>query len=307
MRFAVAIPQFFADATFDPVAFGDYLARVEALDFDSAWVQEQVLGTMPDLAPMEVLTYAAACTKSLRLGCAVFVTPLHNPVHLAKSIASLDQLSRGRLEVGFGIGGSFRDFAAFGLSSERLVTRFNEGVALMRALWREDRVDFDGVFWHLEGVAMEPKPFQKPGPPIWFGGGHPDAVRRAVHHADGFMGAGSSTTAQFVDQVQVARRALAEAGRDPATFALAKRVYLAVDDDRDRARRRVAEGLDALYGYFGLAGRLAPVAVAGTPEEVADGLREVGAAGAEMLLLNPLGDERDQLERLVADVIPRLA
>ena len=140
---------------------------------------------MPDIGPIETLTYAAACTDSLRLGCAVFVTPLHNPVHLAKAIASLDQLSRGRLQVGFGIGGSFRDFAAFGLTPEHLVTRFNEGVALIRALWAQDRVDFDGTFWHLEGVAMEPKPFQKPGPPIWFGGGHPDAVRRAVRTRTG--------------------------------------------------------------------------------------------------------------------------
>ena len=306
MRFAIAIPQFYADGTFDPVAFRAYLTQVESLDFDSAWVQEQVIGTMPDIGPIETLTYAAACTDSLRLGCAVFVTPLHNPVHLAKAIASLDQLSRGRLQVGFGIGGSFRDFAAFGLTPEHLVTRFNEGVALMRALWTQDRVDFDGGFWHLEGVAMEPKPFQKPGPPIWFGGGHPDAVRRAVRQADGFMGAGSSTTAQFVDQVEVARQALEEAGRDPATFSLAKRVYLAVDDDGDRARRQVAEGLDDLYGYFGLASRLVPVAVAGTPDEVVAGLAEVADAGAQMILLNPIGHEHEQMERLVADVIPRL-
>jgi probable F420-dependent oxidoreductase len=306
MRIAIALPQFYGDREFDPEAFRRYVARVEELGFDSAWVQEQVLGTQPDLGPIETLTFAAACSTTLRLGVAVLVSPLHNPVQLAKSLASLDQLSRGRLELGLGIGGSFRDFAAFGLDGGRLVTRFNEGVAVMRALWTEARVEHDGVFWHLDGVAMEPKPFQKPGPPIWFGGGHPDAVRRAVRQADGFIGAGSATTSQFADQVAVARAALAEAGRDPASFAVAKRVYLAVDDDGDRARASVAASLDALYGYFGLAGRLAPVAVAGTPDDVVAGLHAVVEAGAELVLLNPMRDDSEQLERLAAEIVPRL-
>ena len=97
MRFAIAIPQFHRDGAFDPAAFRAHLARTEALGFESAWTQEQVLGTKPFLGPMEVMAYAAACTERLRLGCAVFVTPLHSPLHLAKSLSTLDQLSRGRL------------------------------------------------------------------------------------------------------------------------------------------------------------------------------------------------------------------
>jgi alkanesulfonate monooxygenase SsuD/methylene tetrahydromethanopterin reductase-like flavin-dependent oxidoreductase (luciferase family) len=100
MRFAISIPQLVADGTFDPAAFRRYLARAESLGFESAWTGEQVLGSAPHLDPMDVLTYAAGCTERLRLGCAVFVTPLHSPVHLAKSVSTLDQLSRGRLEVG---------------------------------------------------------------------------------------------------------------------------------------------------------------------------------------------------------------
>ena len=94
MRLAVSIPQFVADGTFDPSAFRAYLARAEALGFHSAWTQEQVLGSMPILGPIETMAYAAACTRRLRLGCAVFVTPLHSPVHLAKSISTRDQPSR---------------------------------------------------------------------------------------------------------------------------------------------------------------------------------------------------------------------
>src|ERR1700728_4652311 len=99
MRFAIAIPQIYADGSFSPEAFRSYFARVEELGvYESAWAQESSLGLLPQLAPLETMTYAAACTTSLRLGCTVFVTTLHSPVHLAKNLATLDQLSRGRLE-----------------------------------------------------------------------------------------------------------------------------------------------------------------------------------------------------------------
>jgi probable F420-dependent oxidoreductase len=302
-RFAISIPQFVPDGTFDPAGFRAYLARAEALGFESAWTGEQVLGTLPHLGPIETMTYAAACTERLRLGCVVLVTPLYSPLHLAKSLSTLDQLSRGRLEVGAGTGGRFRMFSAFGVDPGSLVTRFTEGLALMRAVWTEPRVTFQGRFWQLEGAAMEPKPFQKPHPPIWFGGSHPDAVRRSVRLADGFFGAGSQTTAQFADQVRVLRQALAEAGRDG--FRIAKRVYIAVDDDGERARRRIAGALNDFYGYFGMRG-VEAVAVAGTPDECAGGLREVAAAGAGLILLNPLFDDAEQMERLASEVVPRV-
>src|SRR5215203_7018027 len=203
MRFAISIPQFVADGAFDPAGLRAYLARAEALGFDSAWTMEQVLGTMPTLGPMETMTYAAACTEQIRLGCVVFVTPLHSPVHLAKSLSALDQLSRGRIEVGVGTGGRQRMFSAFDASPDRLVARFTEGLLLMKTLWTESRITFQGDFWQLDGAAMEPKPFQKPYPPIWFGASAPAALRRAVRHGDGFFGAGSQTTAQFADQVGI--------------------------------------------------------------------------------------------------------
>src|SRR5580692_1388800 len=190
MRFAIAIPQFYADGQFDPAAFQAYLARAEELGFDSAWTQEQLLGTWNQLAPIETMTYAAACTRRLRLGCAVFVSTLYSPVHLAKSLSTLDQLSRGRIEVGVGTGGPGRPFAAFGVDPRRYVARFTEGIELMK-----------------------PKPFQKPYPPLWFGAASEPALRRAVRLGDGFFGAGSTPTARFAEQVAVVRAALAEAGR----------------------------------------------------------------------------------------------
>src|SRR6266545_64812 len=299
MRWSICIPQFVDDGAFDPVALRGFLARAETAGFESAWAVEQVLGASPVLSPIEAMTYAAACVERMRLGCAVFVTPLHNPVHLAKSLSSLDQLSRGRIDVGVGTGGRARMFSAFEVDpDDGLVARFTEGLRLMKALWTEPQVTFDGRFWRLEGAMMEPKPFQKPHPPIWFGGGAPAALRRAVRHGDGFIGAGSTTTADFSGQVETVRRELAGQGRDPGGFEIAKRVYIAVDDDAAHARQRMAAALVGLYGDVGRT--LEPVAVSGTPSDCVRGLREVAEAGAEMILLHPMYEQGEQMERLVA-------
>lgn len=307
MQFAISIPQFHADGEFDPAAFRTYLTRVEQLGFDSAWTQEQTLGFSPQLGPMETMAYAAACTERLRLGCVVFVSTLHSPVHLAKSISSLDQISRGRIEVGFGTGGKQRPFAAFGVDPERYVARFWEGAELMTRLWRDDRVDFSGEFWQLTNAGMEPKPFQKPSPPVWFGGSGRIALRRAVASGlfSGFFGAGQVQTAKFADQVEIVRQALAESGRPTDDFRIAKRIYIALDDDAQRARNRINAALAALY--LTQSPDIEAAAIAGTPGECTRLLREVVAAGAELILFTPLFDPAEHLERLAAEVIPELA
>jgi probable F420-dependent oxidoreductase len=305
MRFAISIPQFYSDGEFDPQAFGAYVTRAEELGFDSAWAQEQVLGSGPQLGPIETMTYAAACTGRLRLGCAVFVSTLHSPVQLAKSLSTLDQLSRGRIEIGVGTGGRRRPFTAFGVDPDRYVARFTEGIALMTALWTEPRVTFDGEFWQLEDAAMEPKPFQKPHPPLWFGAHGPAALRRAVRLGNGFFGAGSTPTVKFAGQVQVVRAALAEAGRPAADFPVAKRVYIAVDEDAAGARERINAALERLYGHR--SPDIEAAAVAGTPADCARELRQVAEAGAELILFTTLFDQAEQAERLAATVIPQLS
>jgi len=174
---AVSVPQLFDDHAFDKEALRRYLVRAEELGFAGAWVTEQVVGTAPNLDPSVMLALAAAYTDRIRLGCAVYVSTLSSPLHLAKTIATLDQVSGGRLEVGLGTGGGFRAFGAFGIERDGFVARYLEGLRFMQAAWAQDRVDMEGRFWQASGVAMEPKPFQKPYPPIWFGGGHPDAGR----------------------------------------------------------------------------------------------------------------------------------
>ena len=304
MKFAIAIPQFYADGEFDPAAFRAYLARAEELGFESAWTQESVLGAGPQLSPVETMTYAAACTERMRLGCVVFVSTLHSPVHLAKSVSTLDQLSRGRIEIGVGTGGRGRPFAAFGVDPHRYVTRFTEGINLMKALWTEPRVTFQGEFWQLENAAMEPKPFQKPYPRLWFGGASEPALRRAVRMGDGFFGAGSSPTAKFAEQVQMVRAALAEAGRSAGDFPIAKRVYIAVDEDAERARTQMNAGLERIYGH-----RVPSIEAAAITGPAADCVREVNrvaAAGAELILFTTLSGQREQMELLATAVLPKL-
>lgn len=306
MRFAISIPQIVPDGTFDPVRLRDYLAKAEALGFPSAWTQEALLGSAPIFSPLELMAYASACTKQLRLGCAVLVSPLHNPLHLAKRLSTLDHLSCGRLDVGIALGGRGRMPAAFEVDPTHLAGRFVEGLQLLKVCWQDSRITFAGRFWQLDDVAIEARPCQKPHPPIWIGGGHPAAVRRAVRYGDGFFGAGASTPAQFAEQVHVARAELARLEREHPHFQIAKRVYIAVGDDRARTRERVHAILTRLYGTAGLPGisDLTSFAIYGPPEVCIRGLGEVADAGAELIQLYPLFDESEQMERLATEVIP---
>ncbi|MFG1930210.1 LLM class flavin-dependent oxidoreductase [Mycobacterium sp. NPDC048908] len=310
MKFSISIPQRAADG-FDAEGTSDFLKRAEELGFEGGWTLEQIVGPAPSLAPLQLLSWAAAHTTRLRLGVAVLITSVHDPLQLAAAITAADQLSHGRLDVGVGHGGNSRPFPAFGVAKDTFVSYFSEGLELMKAAWSEEpTVTFHGRFRDVDGLVIQPKPVQRPHPPLWFGGGAPKALARGVRLGDAFMGAGSSTTASFTEAVRVVRRELDEQHKDPTRFRIAKRVYLTVDDDAARARQRVLAGLHRIYGDA-LASRLGDVPVSGTVDDVVRGLREVIDAGAEMILLNPVGEnvveDREQLERLAAEVIPQLS
>jgi alkanesulfonate monooxygenase SsuD/methylene tetrahydromethanopterin reductase-like flavin-dependent oxidoreductase (luciferase family) len=311
VRFSISIHQL------DPSGAGglagpglrDYLTRAEQLGFEGGWVLEQIIGEAPLLAPLELLAYAAACTERLRLGVAVLVSSLHDPLQLASAVTAVDRLSHGRLDVGVAPGGGFRAFAAFGVDKATYISSFTEGLELMKAAWSDEpRVTFQGRFRQVDGLPIQPKPVQRPHPPIWFGGQARKALARAVRHGDAFLGAGSSSTAKFVEVAETVRHELAEQGKDPAKFSIGKRVYLMIDDDPAKARERALEGLHRIYGAMP---GIETVPVSGTSDDVAAGLREVIEAGAEMILLNPvgrdLGEDREQMERLAAEVIPQLS
>src|SRR5206468_2335053 len=126
------------------------------------------------------------------------------------SLASLDQLSQGRLIVGVAIGGPHVPAAVFGVPAERRARRFVEGLQVMKAFWTQPLATVNGEFWNFRDIAMEPKPVQQPHPPLWFGAREPLGLKRAVRHGDGWMGPGSSSSADFVQHVTLLRRLLEE-------------------------------------------------------------------------------------------------
>ena len=302
-EWGIAIPQVFSDGPVDMALVHQWSTRAEALGYQSLWVQEGILGDMPVLEPLSLLSYVSAITDKVRLGSSVMVAPLRNPVQLAKILGSLDIMSGGRLIVGLGLGGRTEDYPTFGISSDRRVRRFVEIMDVMKALWTEPEARYQGQFWQLEGTAMEPKPKQKPHPPIWLGARHPNALRRAVQHADGWMGAGSSSTAQFIEGVGHLRMYLEEAGRDPSSFSISKRVYVAIDNDERRAETRLREWFGQRYKNADMASE---VSVCGSISQCTEELAKVVEAGAEMVMLNPVFDHTDQLEALAQEVVPQL-
>jgi probable F420-dependent oxidoreductase len=299
----IAIPQTFERSPIDLRLVREFVPKAETLGYESLWVQEQIITDALILEPVTLLTYAAALSSRVRLGTSVLLLVLRNPVQLAKCLASLDQLSQGRLTVGVGIGGPHVPERVFAVPSERRARRFLETIQVMKALWTQPRASFSGDFWRFENVPMEPRPVQKPHPPLWFGARDEVGLKRAVRHGDGWMGAGSSSSVDFMRGVGIVRRLLDEAKRDPATFAISKRVYIAVDDDRARAERRLREWFGARYKNADMAVR---VSIWGGRAECVDKLGELVRGGTQHLLLNPVFDEMEHLELLARDVVPQL-
>jgi probable F420-dependent oxidoreductase len=279
----------------DMVAVRQVAQRADALGFRDLWVTENTLDHVFCFDPVVVLTYAAAVTTAIRLGVAVVVLPVHNPISVAHQMATLDYVSNGRAILGVGLGRDHH-YTQFQVSRDRRVRRFREGVDLIKALWTQPKVSYRGSIFQLEGT-MTPKPVQKPHPPIWLGGGHPDALRRAATIADGWMGAGGSSTADFSRSVPLLRSLLEKAGRDPASFPISKRVFLSVHERSEVARAELHRWFSTVY--HNPDGTDAS-GVHGAPEQVRERLEELVAMGANHLLLNPVGRYAEQLEALAA-------
>lgn len=278
---------------------GAYARRAEELGFHGLWTVDHAVGEAhaqdPTLDGLHTLTYVAALTTRIRLGVAVIVMPRRNPAQLARDLGTLDVLSGGRLTVGVGLGGADPAAADLGFRTDRRAQQLAEGVAVMRALWTMEEASHSGALYSFKGAHLQPKPVQKPHPPIWFGARSSVALRRAARLADGWIGSGSSSLLDFAGQTRELREALAEAGRDPAAFPMSKRVYIAVDADERRAQDRLKPVLDFIYRKPGMTER---VAVCGGAERCAEQLRQLIELGAHELVLNPLYDELAQLDAL---------
>jgi len=277
----------------DPRTVQTVAQRAEALGFRDLWVTENTLDHVTCLDPVVALTYAAAVTSRIRLGASVVVLAIHSPLLVAHQWATLDHLSGGRAILGVGLGREHH-YRQFEIPEAGRVSRFREDVDLIRALWSQPKVDHHGRFHHLDGGTMSPKPVQRPLP-IWLGVGHPDAVRRAGKMADGWMGSGGSSIAEFARSVPILCAALEAAGRDPATFPISKRIFMAVDERPEVARAELHRWFTEVY--HNPAGTDAS-GIHGTPEQVRAQLEEVVAMGANHLLLNPVSRHAEQVEAL---------
>ena len=301
----IELPQVFFDGPVDMEHIRKFAIKAETLGYDSLWLQERAIGDFIMLEPVTLLSYIAAITTKLRLGTSVILLTLRNPIQLAKAYATLDCMSGGRAVLGVGLGGghlgSHED--VFGYTREGRVTRFTESVQIMKLLWTEPKASFQGRYWNFSDVSMEPKPIQKPHLPIWFGGHHENALKRAVKYGNGWMGAGSSSSDAFIRESAMIRRFLDEAKRDPATFGYGKRVYLAVDNDRARAEKRIREWFARRYKNADLGPR---VSIWGSSAECTEKIQEIVRAGAQHIVFNPMFDEMEHLEICAKEIMPNL-
>jgi len=223
---------------------------------------------------------------------------VRNPIHVAHQVATLDYVSQGRAILGVGIGRDHH-YAEFQVPREHRVRRFREALEVVKALWTEAKVTYRGDIFQLDGVTMVLKPVQTPRPPIWLGGDHPDAVRRAAAVGDGWMGSGGSSIATFARSVPILKAELEKLGRDPATFPISKRVFLSVHERADVARADLERWFSTVYhdpaGPDGSG-------IHGTPAQVREKLEQLIAMGANHVLLNPVSRYVEQVDMLAAVV-----
>ncbi len=204
--------------------------RAEAAGFDSVWIGDSLIAR-PRHEPLTLLAAVAARTKRVRLGTAVLLPALRNPVVLAHVVGTLDRVAEGRVILGVGIAGDApairKEFAAAGVPWDRRVGRYLETLEICRALWTRDGVSFSGKHFTLDNVTMEPKPHRPGGPPIWIGGSGPTALRDAARFDAWFpTGPGVEFFAEQFPKIQAAARA---AGRSADAVTGAAYVTLALD------------------------------------------------------------------------------
>lgn len=272
----------------DAARFATYLG------FDSLWAGDSLFSRARH-DPLTLLAAIAAAVPGPRLGTAVLLPALRNPVLLAQQLATIDVVSQGRLVVGAGIGADLppvrAEFAAAGVPFEGRVGRLLEGFELCRALWRGEAVSWDGR-WSLRDVSLAPEPVQRGGPPIWYAAGVPAGVDRAARHFDGWFPIGPDA-ACIAERALRCRHLAADAGRPAPTVC----VYLTICVDETGAGEAAIDAyLEDYYGVPASLLRSVQACFGGSAGEVIEWLRAFAAAGADHLVLRLVGDHRAALE-----------
>jgi probable F420-dependent oxidoreductase len=186
--------------------------RLEELRWDSVWFSERLSMDVPD--PLAMMAAVAARTTRLKFGPSVLVLPGRNPILLAKELATIDQLSGGRVVVAFGLGTPIpSEHEVFFVDRRERAARTDEAVALIKRLWTEDRVTHDGRFYPVGDLTLRPRPVQQPHPDVWFGGHSAPALRRTGRLGDGWLPS-FVTPGEYKAKADIVREAAATAGRE---------------------------------------------------------------------------------------------
>ena len=195
---------------------------------------------MPIVEAFTLLSFAAAITSRIKLGTGVLVLPQRHPTLVAKQVSSIDTLSDGRMRLGVGIGWQASEYEALGENFRDRGKRMDEAIAILRSYWRDEHVSFDGTYYQIDEMAMEPKPPQGERIPIWIGGTKRAALRRVAELGDGWMAMNAPGDDPLTDRMAMLRELIDEAGRRPEDIGL--QMSLSPDAlDREKRKRFYAE------------------------------------------------------------------
>lgn len=225
--------------------------RAEQLGYHSLWAFQRLLHPAEGdwgpvyravQDPIVSLAHVAAVTERVRLGLAVVNAPFYSPILLAKQLSTLDQLSAGRLDVGLGLGWAEAEFAAVGVPYPRRGARTEEFIGCLRAIWQQDVVDFTGEFYRVPPARVDPKPVQRPHPPLLLGGSAERALRRVGRLADGWISSSRHDLRRVGVDIALMKQSAEQAGRDPAALRFVVRGVLELLDEPAGADRRPLHG-----------------------------------------------------------------
>jgi alkanesulfonate monooxygenase SsuD/methylene tetrahydromethanopterin reductase-like flavin-dependent oxidoreductase (luciferase family) len=306
--------------------FREYIetsVEAERLGFYSTFlVEHHFSGGGQVSAPLDLLSWVAARTTSIRVGTAVLVLPWHNPVLLAERAATLDLLSNGRLDFGVGKGYRHPEFAGFCISTEEADERFDESLAVILKAWSsDDPFSHEGRFWQYNEIVVEPPTAQKPHPPVWIAAGRSESVRDVAVRGANLLLDQFASTETIGERIALFKAECEAHGRvfDPMEVAVARNVYVARDredaqsalgrqagiHDRMIERSRSPDGVrrSHIMDYADKSGATEANALFGPPDEIIAGLQSLRAVGASYVLLS--GPEtRQNIQRFAAEVMP---
>ena len=275
--------------------------KCEAMGLHSFWVIDRI--AYDNLEPLTVLAAAAAVTEKIRIGTSVFLAGLRHPALLAKTVATLDFLSRGRVTLGVGFGSRENDFTAVEVPFKGRGSRAEETLGLVKRLWTEEAVTHRGKFFQVEKLTIGPRPIQSPHPPIWMGGSADVVLKRAARFADGYI-CGSSAIPEFPSLWEKISGFAISAGRDPAKIEKAGLTFMAIDENKSKAVEACAAYLQRYYGKVRM--DVEKNLLVGAPEACAERIDTFFSKGLDTLIIGTARADLRQLDLLGEKVLPLL-